>query len=263
MSEDVLLIEKKDKVCTLTLNRPEKRNSLSPTLLFRLADALNGLNEDESIRCVVIKGAGDKAFSAGYDISEIPSTPEDRERLRKTNPLQAGLKAVTNYKFPVLAMINGFAVGAGCELAVTCDLRIATEKAVLGMPPAKLGVLYSATGMQRFINLIGVGNTKEMFYTGRLIKAERALAMGLVNQVVPEAELEAVAYDMAAEIAGNAPLSVSNTKKGLELILRYQAMSPQDQELYQDMVEQCFSSRDMKEGQKAFLEKRKPEFMGR
>lgn len=263
MSEEVLLMDKKDMVCTLTLNRPDKRNSLSPTLLFKLADALNELNGDDSVRCVVIKGAGDKAFSAGYDISEIPNTPEGRERLQKTNPLQTGLKGVTDYKYPVIAMINGFAVGAGCELSVTCDMRIASAKSVLGMPPAKLGVLYSASGIQRFINLVGVGNTKEIFYTGRLIKADRALGMGLINQLVAEEELEAVTYDIATEIAGNAPLTVSNTKKGLELILKYQAMSGQDHEIYQAMVEQCFSSHDMKEGQKAFLEKRKPNFIGR
>jgi enoyl-CoA hydratase/carnithine racemase len=263
MSEDILLIDKKDMVCTLTLNRPAKRNSLSPTLLFRLADVLNELNEDDDIRCVVIKGAGDKAFSAGYDIREIPNTPEDRERLQQTNPLPTGLRAVTDYKYPVIAMINGYAVGAGCELSVTCDLRLASEKSILGMPPAKLGVLYSASGMQRFINLIGLGNTKEIFYTGRLVDAQRALQMGLINQLLPESELEAVTYDMAAEIAGNAPLSVSNTKKGLELVLNYQSMNSERQELYSTMVEQCFSSDDMKEGQKAFLEKRKPKFIGR
>ena len=110
MSEEVLLMDKKDMVCTLTLNRPDKRNSLSPTLLFKLADALNELNGDDSVRCVVIKGAGDKAFSAGYDISEIPNTPEGRERLQKTNPLQTGLKGVTDYKYPVIAMISGYGV---------------------------------------------------------------------------------------------------------------------------------------------------------
>jgi enoyl-CoA hydratase/carnithine racemase len=263
MSEDILLVDRVDMICTLTLNRPEKRNSLSPSLLFRLADTLNELNENDDVRCVVIKGAGDKAFSSGYDISEIPNTPEGRERLQKTNPLQTGLKAVTDYKYPVIAMINGFAMGAGCELAVTCDIRIASDKSVLAMPPAKLGVLYSASGMQRFINLVGVGNTKEIFFTGGRIKADRALGMGLINRMVPEAELETVAYEMAAEIAGNAPLSVINTKKGIELILEHQAMSPDGQALYQAMVDQCFSSQDLKEGQKAFLEKRKPKFVGR
>ncbi len=263
MSEDVLLVDKKDMVCTLTINRPQKRNSLSPTLLFRLADILNELNGDDDIRCVVITGAGDKAFSAGYDISEIPNTPEERERMQQTNPLQTGLRGVIDYKYPIIAMIDGFALGAGCELAVTCDIRLASEKSSLGMPPAKLGVLYSATGMQRFINLIGVGNTKEIFYTGKRVDAQRALQMGLINQLLPESELESVAYDMAAEIAGNAPLSVSNAKKGLELILNYQSMNSEGQKLYSTMVEQCFSSDDMKEGQKAFLEKRKPKFIGR
>lgn len=263
MSEDVLLVDKDDMVCTLTLNRPAKRNSLSPTLLLKLADTFNELNEDNNIRCVVIRGAGDKAFSAGYDISEIPNTPEGREQMQKTNPLQTGLKAVTDYRYPVIAMINGYAMGAGCELSVTCDLRIASDKSKLGMPPAKLGVLYSANGMKRFLNLVGAGYTKEIFYTGRPIPAQHALDMGLINQMVPESELESVTYDMAREIAGNAPLSVRNTKRGLELILKYQAMSPQDHDLYQALVDQCFSSDDMKEGQKAFLEKRKPRFIGR
>ena len=263
MTDNLLLVEKKDMVCTITINRPEKRNSLSPSLLFKLADCFNELNKDDDVRCIVIKGAGDKAFSSGYDISEIPNTPEAREELNAANPLGTGLKAVIDYKYPVIAMINGYAMGAGCELAITCDIRLASDKSILGMPPAKLGVLYSSTGMQRFMNLIGVGNTKEIFYTGRTVSAQRAMEMGLINQMLPENKLEETAFSMAAEIARNAPLSVSNTKKGIELILKYQSMDPAEYELYQSMVEQCFSSDDLKEGQKAFLEKRKPQFTGR
>lgn len=263
MTDELLLVEKKDMVCTLTINRPEKRNSLSPALLFKLADTMNELNNDDDVRCVIIKGAGDKAFSAGYDISEIPNTPEGRERMQKTNPLPTGLKAVSNYRYPVIAMINGYAMGAGCELSVTCDLRIASDKSVFGMPPAKLGVLYSASGMQRFINLVGLGYTKEIFLTGRRINAQHAFEMGLINQLIPESELEEVTYGIAEEIAANAPLSVMNTKKGLELILKQQALDAETNELYQAMVEQCFASEDLKEGQKAFLEKRKPKFVGR
>lgn len=263
MPNDILLVDKKDNVCTITLNRPEKMNSLSPALLLKLADTMEALKKENGARAVVIRGGGDRAFSSGYDIDSIPTTPEDRERMNRENPLQTGLNSVSSYPFPVIAMINGICMGAGFELAVTCDLRIAAENVRFRMPPAKLGVLYSHTGIMRFINLVGVGYTKEAFFSGRDIDGQRAKEIGLLNYLVPLSELENTTYQLASEIAQNAPLSVASHKTVIEKCLAHQRLSDGDAEEVRRLTEMCFSSEDMKEAKKAFQEKRKPIFIGK
>lgn len=265
MAEDFLIAEKKERVGTIIINRPERRNALSPLMLFKMAELLADMQKGDEIRCVVIRGAGDKAFSAGYDISDLPVdlTPEMAEAFRTKNPLRTALRAIIDFPYPVIAMINGYAIGAGCELAMTCDIRIAAEGAKLSMPPAKLGIVYHWAGVFQFINTAGLAYAKEMFFTGRAYEASRGREMGLVNYVVPAEKLYSFTYEMAQEISENAPLSLKGLKTIFNKYLFSQKISPEDAREMEEIVDRAFHSEDLKEGQKAFQEKRKPVFKGR
>jgi len=262
----LVFLEKRDNVAVVTLNRPERRNALSPLLLLELARVLKELAEEDLARCLVIRGTGDKAFSAGYDIGAIPTdlTAEMAELLKDNpNPLEMALEAVASFPYPVIAMLNGVAVGAGCELAITCDIRIGVEDLRMGMPPAKLGIVYAPSGMRKFINTVGLANTKELFFTGEYVGAERAREMGLVNYVVPRDELEPFTFSMAEGIAANAPLSLRGAKRILSLLLGYQEIKSEAAGEALKLIAEAFTSEDLKEGQRAFMEKRKPTFHGR
>ena len=186
MSNDILILDKKEMVATLIINRPEVRNSLSPELLFTLAETLTALAKEDEIRTVVIRGEGGKAFSSGYDLTK---PPKNLPGLSEKSPLDIGFEAIELYPYPVIAMIDGFALGAGCELAMTCDIRIASEKSKIGIVPSRLGVIYSPQGIQKFINVMGMSNALEAFYIGRSYDAKTAKDMGMVNHVVPADEL--------------------------------------------------------------------------
>jgi enoyl-CoA hydratase/carnithine racemase len=258
-----LITEENDSVCTLTINRPEKRNSLTPNLLVEIASVLKSLEKEKKTRCLVIRGSGDKAFSSGYDISAIGKIKDDMMRdYTDDHPLIIASKAIESFPYPVIGMINGHAFGGGLELALTCDLRIAVDSALFGMPPAKLGVIYTYTGIRKFLNLLGLGYTKELFLTGRNIDAQRAEKIGLVNFVVPKSELENFTYRLATEIAENAPLSMSTLKRIMNSWQRNQLMSKSDEEQVKEMILKVQESEDYKEGQRAFAEKRKPKFKG-
>src|SRR5919106_1089631 len=205
-----------EAVARLTLNRPDARNALDHELLDGLAAAMPELDRGIDVRCVVITGAGN-AFSAGYDIAGIPSESfaRDAEAL-VAHPFQAALDAVAAHPWPVVAAINGHALGGGLELTLTCDLRIAARGAKLGMPPAKLGLIYGHTGLRRFIEAIGVPRTKELFLTGRNLDADRAERIGLVNWVTADEQLESAAVELAAEVAANAPLSMRGNKHAID-----------------------------------------------
>jgi len=259
-----LVTEQKDAICTITFNRPEKRNAVTPRLLNDLVVELKRLEADDSIKCVIITGAGEKAFSSGYDISAIGQHEDEMMRdYRGNHPLVAAVKAIEGFPYPVIAMINGHAFGGGLEIALTCDLRIATEKALFSMPPAKLGVIYTYTGIRRFINLIGVGHTKELFLLGRAINAERAQTIGLVNHVLPAEDLERFTYTMAMEIASNAPLSMKAMKEMINSWQKSQTLTPADEERVKELIMAVQESDDYVEGQKAFAEKRAPVFKGK
>jgi len=265
MGEDWLLVEKKERICTITFNRPEKRNVLAPLMLFQLADLLKSIQEEGEIRCLVLRGAGDKAFTAGYDIAVIPSnmTPEMAAAFKEKNPLYTGLQSIIDFPYPVIAMLNGHAFGAGCDLAMTCDLRIAAENAQMGIPPAKLGLIYQPDGILRMINIVGLANAKEIFFTGRSYAAPKAKEMGLVHYVLPQDQLASFTYEMAREISENAPLSLKGMKTIFNRILQSQKLGPKDAEEIEALRLQAFNSEDIKEGQRAFKEKRKPVFKGR
>ena len=214
----LVLDEPADAVARLTLSNPERRNAIDHDVLDALAEVLPELDRGIEVRCVILTGAGG-VFSAGYDIADIreESFERDAEAL-VAHPYHAAMEAVSAHPYPVLAALAGPCVGGGLELAVRCDLRLAGEGARLGMPPAKLGLIYGHTGLARFIDVIGVARTKELFLTGSELSASRAEAIGLVNEVVPDAELEAEAVGMAAEIASNAPLAARGNKRAIETL---------------------------------------------
>ena len=248
-------------VCTITFERPEKRNLLTPGMLDELTGTLERLRRENEVRCVIITGSGDKAFSSGYDISAI----RDDDMIRNhegDNPLPRAIRAIESFPYPVIAMMNGHAFGAGLEIAVTSDIRVLTEGSSLGMPPAKLGVVYSYRGIKKFLNLLGPGYTKELFLLGRSISAVRAREIGLVNYLVPGEELEEFTYGLAAEVSENAPLSLKALKEMFNVWERNQSVSPEDEEILRELTLKVQNSSDYQEGQKSFAEKRKPKFRG-
>lgn len=263
MSE-LVLCEQHDHVATLLLNRPEKHNAMSPDMLEACCDHLERLQAANTTRVLIIRGQGTKAFTSGYDIGRLPER-QGTERLAQSSG--QGLFArliehVRTFPVPTMAMIHGYCMGGGLELAATCDIRIAADTGRFRMPPARLGVLYSGEGLLRFVNLIGLANTSEIFFTACTFDAQRAHAMGLVNQVVPAEKLEHHTYDMAQQIAHNAPLSVQHTKRLLGLLQSFQDFSSHA-ETIQSLRDACLQSDDFQEGRRAFLEKRPPMFHGR
>jgi enoyl-CoA hydratase/carnithine racemase len=259
----LLLDEPADAVARLTLSNPEKRNPLDHEVLDALAGALPQLDRGIDVRCVIVTGTG-LAFSAGYDIGGISedSFTEDAEAL-VAHPFHAAMEAVSAHPYPVVAAINGHCLGGGLELAVRCDLRICAAGAKLGMPPAKLGLIYSHTGLERFIEVIGIARTKELFLTGRNLDAERAEAIGLVNEVVADEQVEAAALELASEIAANAPLSMRGNKHAIEMLARFPRLTPEQEQELVELRRSCFASEDLREGIRAFSEGRPPRWRGR
>jgi enoyl-CoA hydratase/carnithine racemase len=252
-----------EAVARLTLNNPAKRNALDHDVLDALAHALPELDRGIEVRCVLITGAGG-TFSAGYDIGDIAEETftEDAEAL-VAHPFHAAMEAVSAHPFPVLAAIDGPCLGGGLELAVRCDLRLCARGAKLGMPPARLGLIYGHTGLQRFIDVIGVARTKELFLTGRNMSGPRAVAIGLVHDVVPDGDLERASVELAAEIAANAPLSLRGNKRAIETLNSYRRLTPEQERELVELRRSCFASDDFREGIRAFAEKRKPRWRGR
>ena len=252
-----------EAVARLTLNNPPKRNPLDHDVLDAIATALPGLGEGIETRCVIVTGAGG-TFSAGYDISAIPdaSFEKDAEAL-VAHPFHAAMEAISAHPYPVLAVIEGPALGGGLELAVRCDLRICSANATMGMPPAKLGLIYGHTGLERFIDVVGVAHTKELFLTGRNLDAARALAIGLVNEVADDDAIVDAGVGLAREIAAGAPLAASGNKHAIETLARFPRLSDEQERELIELRESCFRSEDFREGIQAFAEKRKPRWRGR
>jgi len=261
----LLRVHRENYMATITLNRPEKKNSLSPELVKILLQTLEELSADDTIRALVIRGAGDKAFCAGYDIGSLPTSCSDdpHEKLKTLNSVESLFKTIVDYPFPVIAMLNGLAFGAGCELAICCDIRIGADNIRIGMPPAKLGLVYPWNGLQRFIQVIGLKNTKEIFFTGRAYEGIRLKELGLVDYLMPGNKLESFTCRMAEEIAANAPLALKGTKRVLNLLLQASKFDKNDLKEAESITRTSFRSEDLKEGQLAFLEKRGPLFKGR
>jgi enoyl-CoA hydratase/carnithine racemase len=258
VSDKLQLDEPADGVARLTIANPERRGALDHEILDALAEHARTLEA----RCLVIRGSG-PVFSAGYDIGDLEEQEfeESAERL-VAHPFHEAIEALEAYRYPVVAEINGHAIGGGLELALTCDVRLAAHGARFGMPPAKLGLIYSHTGLAKFIDVCGPANTAELFSLGEAVEAQRAERMGLVNELVDRDELERRVLGLAAAIAANAPLSLEGNKRVIRA-LRARPLAPEVERDLIELRESCFASEDFREGVRAFAEKRKPVWRGR
>lgn len=259
----LLLDQPAEAVTRLTISNRARRNALDHEILDALAEVLPQLDRGIEHRCVLITGAP-PLFSAGYDIAGIPdeSFERDAEAL-VAHPFHAALEAIAKHPWPTVAAINGHCLGGGLELAITCDLRICATGAKLGMPPAKLGLIYGHTGLRKFLDVVGLPRTKELFLTGRNFDAARAEAIGLVNEVVADEELEDESVALAAAIAENAPLSMRGNKHAINLLNEVAELTAQQEAGLVALRESCFESEDFREGIRAFGEKRRPQWQGR
>jgi len=261
----LLIDEPAEGVVRLTISNPAKRNALDHPILDAISDTLAALGAPEaSARCVIVTGAHGM-FSAGYDIGEIPDAEfEERAERLVAHPFTQAIDALEAFPLPTLAVLPGHTIGGGLELALSCDLRVAQEGIKLGMPPAKLGLVYSHTGLRRFIDAIGAARTRELFLLGSYIDAATALAWGLVTRVAEAEQLETIALAMATELAGNAPLSQAGNKRVIAALLAAEAELPADVE--EELIElrrASFASEDMREGMRAFAERRPARWRGR
>ena len=254
-----LLVNVQERVATITINRPDKRNALNAAVRAELIAALDALRDDDAARVIVFTGAGDKAFVAGADIGEFAERTPLEQRAVMTG--RVVFDEIAAYPKPTIAMINGFALGGGCELALACDLRIAARGARLGQPEVKLGILPGGGGTQRLPRLVGLGHAMRLALTGELITAEEAARIGLVEILVDDAELSARTQEIARGIAAHSPVTLrlikdavrASAEMPLTAGLRYE----------RELFITAFSSEDRREGVAAFIEKRNPKFQGR
>lgn len=263
MAGEVLADEPADGVLRLTLSNPKKRNALDHAMLDGIAQHVRGAPE-RGARAIVVTGA-DGMFSSGYDIGDIPDDvfAVEAEKL-VAHPFTAALDALDATDLPTVAALPGHTIGGGLELALCCDMRVAAEDILLGMPPAKLGLVYSHTGLRRFVQAIGAPRTRELFLLGRNVAASTAERWGLVNRVMPLEDVQAEALMLASELAGNAPLSVHGNKRVLRELLAADVQLDADVERELIALRQaCFRSEDMQEGVRAFSEKRPARWQGR
>ena len=259
---DKMIAEREGPIGWITFNNPARRNAVSMAMWEALGDIVGNYATDDAIRVIVLKGAGDKAFVSGADISEFEekrSSPETTKAYHDVSAKANG--ALRSVGKPTIAMIRGFCVGGGVSVALGCDLRMASDNSRFGVPAAKLGLGYEYDGVKRLIDVVGPSFAKEIFYTARQFSAQEALTMGLVNRMLPDAELEAYVRETAASIAANAPLTVGSIKTLVGEAVKTE--SERDMALCERVVDRCFASEDYVEGRTAFMQKRKPLFKGR
>ncbi|MFO7446803.1 MAG: enoyl-CoA hydratase-related protein [Ignavibacteriaceae bacterium] len=259
MNYQNLLLEKKDSVAIVRINRPDKLNALNSQTMSELNSLFTEINNDESVSAVILTGSGEKAFVAGADISELNKLNEISAK-EFAEYGQGVFNIIENLDKPVIAAVNGFALGGGCELALACHIRLASENAKFGQPEVNLGIIPGYGGSQRLTRLINSGRAMEYILTGDMIDANEAFRLGLANHVYPQSELLVKALEMANKIAGKAPYAVKQAIKVVNIVDELSAKEGQNYEA--GLFALCCGTEDAKEGTSAFLEKRKAEFKG-
>lgn len=258
---EYMIAEIVDGVGWVTFNNPARRNAVNWDMWHAIPKIFQTMSEREDVRCVVMKGAGDKSFVAGADISEFKERRTGEEQVKAYNAATAkAYSTIENFDKPLIAMIRGFCIGGGLAVALSADIRIAADDSVYAIPAARLGLGYGYQGVNRLVHLVGPAYAKEIFFTARKFTGEEALRMGLINRLTAVADLEATTGEYASMIAENAPLTIATANLAVAAALADPA--DRDLEAVDAMVDRCFASADYKEGQAAFMEKRKPAFRG-
>jgi enoyl-CoA hydratase len=257
-----MLADKEGAIGWITFNNPARHNAVSLDMWQGLYDIVSDYARDDAIRVIVLRGAGGKAFVSGADISEFDEKRSSRETTAAYHEISHRASMALKYVGkPTLAMICGWCVGGGVSTALSCDIRLAAESSRFSVPAAKLGLGYEYEGVRKLMDVVGPSFAKEIFFTARAFSAQEALAMGLINRVLPDEELETYAREYAEAIAANAPMTVASIKTIVGEALKDDAQ--RDDALCQRVVDACFASADYVEGRSAFMEKRKPRFTGR
>jgi len=258
-----LLLEKEPPLAWITFNKPERRNAVDLEMWEALPSLLAEVGNAAEVRVLLLRGAGHEAFVSGADISQFGkarSGPDVNRRYDRA--VDSALKAIGELKKPVIAMIHGFCMGGGCSLAVMCDLRICSDDARFGIPAARLGIAYPIErGVERLVHVVGMANAMEILLTARTYDSTDAVQMGLVNRVLPKAEIESFTREYATNLASNAPLSVSAHKYFVNESVKDTSL--RDKAKIKDWAMKCSESHDYREGVKAFMEKRRPKFLGK
>jgi enoyl-CoA hydratase/carnithine racemase len=252
--------EKHGPIATLTFNRPEARNAMTWEMYEALADACDRVDQDDEVRVFVLRGAGGKAFVAGTDISQFQDFNSGEDGVRYEQRLGRVIDRLDRVEKPTIAQVQGVAAGGGCAIAFTCDLCVASLESTFGIPIARtLGNCLSAATCSRLLDAIGPGHVKDLLFTGRLVPADEAYAIGLVNRVVAAGDLEQAVRELARQIAANAPLTIRATKEMVRRVLKKRAAGIEDA----DLLALCYGSADFREGVSSFLAKRRPQWSGK
>lgn len=259
MTYQTILLEIRDKIAFVTINRPDKLNAVNLQVIDELHDAFSRIENDKNVGVVILTGAGEKAFVAGSDISVL-NTYDAAAAKNYSEIGNAFLSSVQNFSKPVIAAVNGFALGSGCEIAMACHIRIAADNSKFGQPEVNLGLIPGHGGTQRLTRIVGIGKAMELILTGNPIDANEALRIGLVNKVVPAAELKSAVEELAKVILTKAPPALKFAIEAINANLETPLHEGLKHEAY--LFSECFNTEDFKEGTKAFLEKRKPVFKG-
>ena len=262
MATDKILMEKDGGIGRIIFNNPERHNAVSLEMWEGVTEALEALKNDDDVRVVVLTGAGGKSFVSGADISKFEDERSSEEAIKKYD--EVGRKAylgLYNFPKPTIAMIKGYCIGGGVAVAISCDIRVCTDKSSFGVPAAKLGLGYAFDKVRQLTDLVGPAFAKEIFFTGKRFKAAEAIDMGLVNRMVPDSEIDDFVKDYAETIAGNAPMTVASIKNIVGEIVKND--DDRDLATCEAMVKACFDSEDYIEGRRAFMEKRTTNFVGK